>query len=328
MRFVHLALSVAICGTLVGQPAREAAASRFNFVAMGCVPYGRVENSRSCFLRLLREVDRIQPAFAVHLGDILGGNEKPADEVLRQRRDDFDSVNGALIYTPGDNEWTDSHSPGQGSFEPLERLEKIRALFFTEDSSRGRNPLRLDTQRHDPRFSKYAENARWTVSGVVFATVHVVGSSNNVRPSVPSAMEEWQDRDLADEAWIEQTFDVASKKGAPGIVLFFHADPFAADRGQAGVKRSYERFLKTVERGARDFARPVLLVHADEHRYRLDVGMRFELSATPLQNVTRLETFGDSNIHAVLVTVDPESPQVFLAGPLIVPGNPVPRLPK
>jgi hypothetical protein len=45
-------------------------------------------------------------------------------------------------------------------------------------------------------------------------------------------------------------------------------------------------------------------------------------------NVTRLETFGAENIHGVLVTVDPASRAVFAAGPLIVPGNPLPRLPR
>ena len=33
-------------------------------------------------------------------------------------------------------------------------------------------------------------------------------------------------------------------------------------------------------------------------------------------------------IHGVLVTVDPASRAVFAAGPLIVPGNPLPRLPR
>jgi hypothetical protein len=47
-----------------------------------------------------------------------------------------------------------------------------------------------------------------------------------------------------------------------------------------------------------------------------------------METVTRLETFGANDLHAVLVTVDPASPQVFLAGPLIVPSNPLPALPR
>jgi hypothetical protein len=45
-------------------------------------------------------------------------------------------------------------------------------------------------------------------------------------------------------------------------------------------------------------------------------------------NVTRLGVFGAGDIHAVQVTVDPTSKAVFLAGPLLVPGNPLPVLPR
>ena len=51
----------------------------------------------------------------------------------------------------------------------------------------------------------------------------------------------------------------------------------------------------------------MLLVHADEHRYRLDAGIRFAAEGERVPNVTRLETFGAENIHGVLVTVDPAS---------------------
>ena len=56
--------------------------------------------------------------------------------------------------------------------------------------------------------------------------------------------------------------------------------------------------------------------------------MRFQRDAEPLANVTRLETFGAGDIHAVQVVVDPASPQVFLAGPLLVPANALPVLPR
>ena len=70
----------------------------------------------------------------------------------------------------------------------------------------------------------------------------------------------------------------------------------------------------------------MLFAHADEHRFRLDYGMKFEASAEPVANVTRLETFGDENIHGSLVMVDPASAQVFLPAPLLVPGNGLPKL--
>lgn len=305
-----------------------AAAEPFKFAAVGCMPYARHPGSGPAFARVLAEINRHAPAFAVHLGDTIGSDEKATDTLLEQRRDDFNSLATALVYTPGDNEWTDTHQEKGGGYSPLERLAKIRALYFAEERSLGQKPLALVTQRRDPSHAQFVENARWSHGGVVFATVHVVGSQNNLQPKVPGAVEEFRARDAANEAWVRATFAEARARQAPGVALFFQANPFAADRGRPGYDAGFERFLRAVETEARAFGRPVLLVHADEHRYRLDVGMKFAADGPVAANVMRLETFGAANFHGVLVTVDPASIAVFSAGPLIVPGNAVPVLPR
>jgi hypothetical protein len=300
----------------------------FTFAAFGCVPYARHPGSEDAFRRLLAEVDRHQPAFAVHLGDTLGGDERATDAFYLRRRADFNRLATALVYTPGDNEWTDTHRPGAGGFDPLERLARLREVYFAEERSLGGRPLPLVTQRRDPAHARFVEHARWTLGGVVFATLHVVGSHNNHQPTVPGALAEWRERDAAVVAWIRATFAAATETAAPGVVLFFQADPFGSDRNRPGYDPGFENFLRALEAAARAFGRPVLLVHADEHRYRLDEGLRFTAEGERVPNVTRLETFGAENIHGVLVTVDPASRAVFAAGPLIVPGNPLPRLPR
>ena len=304
------------------------AAEPFTFAAIGCMPYARHAGSDAAFARVIAEINRHQPAFAVHLGDTLASDERCSDELLLRRRDDFNSFATALIYTPGDNEWTDTHSEKAGRYMPTERLAKIRELYFATERSLGRKPIPLVTQRRDPAHAKFVENARWNRGGVVFATVHVVGSSNNHQASVPGALEEWRGREAANDAWVRAAFAEARANQAPAVALFFQADPFGIDKNRPGYAPGFERFLKTVEAEARAFAKPVLLVHADEHRFRLDVGMKFEANSAPVPNVTRLETFGAQNFHGVLVSVDPESAAVFATGPLIVPGNPLPQLPR
>ena len=327
LRPARLAWVAALVLAVPGSPPLSAA-EPFTFAAVGCMPYARHEGGAAAFARVIAEINRQAPAFAVHLGDILGSDERCTDELLLRRREEFDSFASALVYTPGDNEWTDTHSEKAGRFDPLERLARIRTLFFAEERSRGRRPLPLVTQRRDPAYRTFVENARWTLGGVMFATVHVVGSQNNRQPAVPGAMEEWRERDAANAAWVTGVFAAAREGAAPGLVLFFQADPFAADRGKRGHDSGFELFLRTVETEARAFGRPVFLVHADEHRYRLEPAMRFTAEGEPVPNVTRLETFGAQNFHGVLVVVDPDSPQVFAAGPLIVPGNQLPQLPR
>ena len=85
---------------------------------------------------------------------------------------------------------------------------------------------------------------------------------------------------------------------------------------------------RRMEAEAVAWKKPVLLVNADEHRYRLEIGMPFEMGGEVRANVTRLATFGAGDIHAVKVTVDASSSQVFLCGPLLVPGNALPVLPR
>lgn len=317
-----------LLGALPGFAAAAAApaAERFSFVAMGCLPYE--PQHYTGYERLLAEINRHAPAFTVHCGDTKAGATPPTDAFLDQVRVWFDSLDGPLIYTPGDNEWTDVHTTQGGPHDPLVWLGKIRARYFSEERSLGRNPMPLVTQRRDPAFAKFVENARWSRGGVVFATVHVVGSNNNFQPNVPGAVEEFRERDAANIAWVKATFAEARSSRAVGVTLFFQAQPFAVAGGPAPDRSGFTAFLDAVEAEAKAFAKPVLLVHSDAHRYRNESGMRFRPGAEPVPNVSRIETFGAGDIHAVLVIVDPGAPQVFLAGPLRVPGNPLPVLPR
>ncbi|MGE3312859.1 MAG: hypothetical protein AB7O66_23060 [Limisphaerales bacterium] len=291
----------------------------FSFIAIGCMPYARLPDADANYGRVLDEIDRHAPVFAVHLGDILGGEELCTDELLARRLREFDSVATALVFTPGDNEWTDVHRTQK--HQPLERLARIREVFFAAESSRGARPIPLITQRRSPRHARFVENARWTHGRVVFVTLHVVGSGNNHQPAVPGALDEWRERDEANVAWLREGFAVARATEAAGVALFFQANPI---RGHPG----FRRFLETLAAESVAFGKPVLLVHADDHKYRLEPGFRPVEDGPPTPKLTLLGTFGASDFHGVQVTVDPSSEAVFLPGPLLVPGNPLPRLPR
>ncbi len=301
------------------QTAAPTRAERFTFVALGCMPYG--PDDYPSYERLLAEISRHHPAFTVHCGDTKAAATPMTEDFLPRVRDWFNSVAGAVIYTPGDNEWTDVHRHGQ---DPLVWLSHIRKLYFAEERSLGQQPIPLVTQRRDPAFAKFVENARWSRGNVLFATLHMVGSNNNCDPAKPVALEEFRERDAANVAWIKATFAEARATQAAAVALFFQAQPLGS--AAAGRESGFTQFRTTMDEEARVFARPVLLVHADEHRYRLETPIRVRLGAEPLANVTRLETFGAKDLHAVIVTVDANSPQVFLGGPLLVPGNALPVL--
>jgi len=59
-----------------------------------------------------------------HLGDIKNGSSTCSDEYFQRIKTDFDLFQDPLVYTIGDNEWTDCHRPNNGPYDPLERLAK------------------------------------------------------------------------------------------------------------------------------------------------------------------------------------------------------------
>ena len=95
---------------------------------------------------------------------------------------------GALVYTIGDNEWTDCHRAAAGGFNPRERLTKLREMFFaTPDKSLGQVPIAVESQsRAMPDFKTYCrECTRFEKNGVRFISVHVVGSNNGFEAQDP-----------------------------------------------------------------------------------------------------------------------------------------------
>lgn len=310
---------------LVGPSALRAQES-FTFVAIGCLPYSRVPDADLRADALRDEINRRGPAFTVHCGDINGGGELADNARYAKIREWFDTFEAPLLYTPGDNEWTDAHRPAIGGFEPTERLATLREYFFAQPESRGQQRLALETQASAEGYARFVENNRWTHQGVVFATVHVVGSRNNNQPSIPGAVAEYTERDAANIAWLRSTFAAAVASEAPAVVLFMQAQPFAWNRGREGFISGFEAFLRALEAECRAFNRPVLLVHADEHVYRFDAAIPIAQGEAPIPNLSRLSTFGDRDLHGVEVLVDPTVDRVFAPGPLIVPGQPRPGL--
>ncbi len=120
--------ALAMWGLTAG--AAAAAEKPFAFVALGDMPYGKPEKVYPPFRALIGQINALKPAFTIHVGDIKSGSTPCSDEMLRAQRDFMDSFIAPLIYTPGDNEWTDCHRKKAGRFDPLERLAFVRRTFF------------------------------------------------------------------------------------------------------------------------------------------------------------------------------------------------------
>ncbi len=194
-------------------------------VAIGDMPYRPKDIAP--FEALLGEINAIGPDVTIHVGDIKGGGSPCTDALFEEQRDYMDSVAGPLVYTPGDNEWTDYLRKSAGGYDPQERLSVLRKLFFSTDKSRGEKPMTVVRQADiDPDYPVLVENVRWQMNGVRFVTAHIVGSNNGLNSDVPGARDEYVARDAANGKWIRDSFAVARSEVAAAVVLAFQADPF------------------------------------------------------------------------------------------------------
>lgn len=277
----------------------------FSFVALGDLPYGSPDKAYGPYRNLIDRINTLDSDFSIHVGDFKSGSTLCSDEEFAQQHAHFQRFKGAVVYTPGDNEWTDCHRANNGSYDPLERLAVLRQRFYTPGRSLGQQPLALQNQSDVmPTHGRYVENQRWMHQGTLFATLHMVASNNNFETRDLAAVQEFFERDAANVAWIEATFEQARQRQASALVLAFQADVFETRTAWedfpawSGFRKSMADTLLPL---ARRWGKPVLVVHGDSHQFKID--QPFQLDKKPLTNVTRLIVPGASDVRAVKVTV-------------------------
>ena len=134
-------------------------AAPFSVSLIGDLPYTPVQEER--FLDLIESVNQSDVAFVIHDGDLKGGGTECSDEAIVERKQLFETFEKPFIYVLGDNEWTDCHREKAGSYDALERLEFVRALFTDGDRSMAVPAIELERQSQMPEFSTYRENVLW-----------------------------------------------------------------------------------------------------------------------------------------------------------------------
>ena len=272
----------------------------FRFLATGDLPYSQDQDAK--YRRLLKQSEQEDFTFLMHVGDFKSQNMPCSDDEFIKIRDLFLAYSKPVVYTPGDNEWTDCHGVGA---DPIERLDKLRELFFKDPKTLRLDRLNVVPQSHNPKFATYVENYRFSRAGVAFVVAHVVGSGNNFRPDSPPSMKEFRERNAANIAFLNESFAEAIANDVPGVVVVIHANPDF----EKGVGEGFKDFLSVMRKFLSEYHKPVVCIHGDTHYYRVDKPLK-EAAATYL-NFTRMEVFGSPNVAGVVVSVDPRDPQVF-----------------
>ena len=292
----------------------------FKFVALGDMPYSLPQDLRR-FENLITEINRLKPSFSIFIGDTKSGSSPCSDEHNQIIKSYFSSFKTPLVYSLGDNEWTDCHRILAGAYDPLERLEALRTVFFSSNQSLGKNPIRLQRQADlDPRYSKYVENAYWIKNNFLFVSIHIPGSNNN-NEGTESAIKEYQDRNQANLAWIDQAFNLATQRNLNGIIFAYQADMFYKPSQLTSSDSGYRDTLESLISKSEIFNKPVLLIHGDTHRLKIDQPLHRKNQKKVLENVLRLQVMGADQVQAVEVQVNPAQEQPFSFRPIILKEN-------
>ncbi len=232
-------------------------------------------------------IDRMnaeQLAFVVHVGDITSGTGPCDDEWPEARKTQFARIRHPFVLLPGDNEWTDCHRSG---FDPLERLEKWRALFCFQYGN-----FKLERQ------TGHCENVRWEAGSVVFVGLNIPGSNNNLADNPL----EHGERMRSVFAWLDEAEALARKRD--GLVVLMHANPFVTRRigadGYAAVRERLRRLGQAMPG-------KVLLVHGDTHQYRDD---------EPLAGLRRVEVYGSPHIRWAKARIERTGARLFQVEPM------------
>lgn len=279
--------------------------SATTFAVIGDVPYGAAQ-----IAAFPGWVDRInaQPGLdlAFHVGDIKTGSSLCTDDYNAMIREQFDRFEMPLLYTPGDNEWTDCHRTAAGSYNPLERLDALRATFYETPGLTLGAPIEVTSQAA----VGFPENQSLRSRGVEMATIHVVGSNNDRAPWTGLGLTEPTAEQLAEETermsaaieLVEDTFARARQTNARAVAIFQQADMFDPSYQPTWDVSAFQPLVQTLIDEASGYDGEVYLFDGDSHVYNVDrpvaAGSRW-LGIHGVQgsadNLTRVTVDGEAN---------------------------------
>ena len=138
-------------------PLALSAQAPFDVALIGDMPYGTAAEPK--FERVIADINRTNVEFTGHVGDTKNGSSRCDDSHYAKTLAWFNSFEKPLLYSVGDNEWTDCMRVSNGRYDPLERLALVRRTFFSTNLTQGKRPIRVQRQSEDPQYPLYSENS-------------------------------------------------------------------------------------------------------------------------------------------------------------------------
>ena len=205
----------------------------------------------------LAESDADSLAF-VAVDGLKRADEPCGDALYNQRFNLLAGAKNGVILVPAGSDWSDCRNPS-GKQDGLERLARLRELFYPDEFSLGASKIPLIRQSITPKFRLYAENTRWEVGSVLFTSLNLPAANNRYRTEA-GRNSEFEDRAVATRDWLRRSFASARFKNMAGIVLICDGDPLA--KPAKGVQHDgFAEVRQQLLQLAAKFPGRVLVVH-------------------------------------------------------------------
>ena len=308
MRCLFLVLSGLVAGCQI---------QNTQFALIGDNPYQDYNFPK--YERMIDDINSRNLDWVVHVGDMKDGGSDCADENLQAIHRINQRFELPFLVTPGDNDWFDCARESAGGYDRRERLARLREIFYSNDPG-----LEVMRQADSGLRSGYVENLLWVKDEVVYGTVHMVGITGE-----EGGIDIHNEVMAAGVEWLEEIFAKARHVGAKGIFLATQADlyPLTAEPNLVRavcprcpwVRPYYETFHQALLQNLRSFDNPVVLAVGDTHIFRVDKPLYDNKKL--VEHFTRVETFGEDQVHWVRVLVDKGSREVFSFHQEIIPEN-------
>ncbi len=255
----------------------------------------------------LKAIDDKPDAFAVVTG-IKGTTEPCSDKLYQQRRALVDDAKRPVMVLPAGSDWTECRNSA-GRSNAIERLNRIRELFYGEPAALGGGKLAVTRLSMSPRFRSYAENAHWSVGKVLYATLNLPANNNHYLLEA-GRNSEYEDRLVANRFWLNRLFAIARRDKLEAVVLFSEGDLKALSQ-PTGLRALLQRAVPANDGFAETRRQVMVLAQKFPGKVLLVDTARLAKGVKPAiewrGNVGHLST----GAGAVEVAVEPGSKKIF-----------------
>lgn len=252
----HRLLHAVLCAALLaGHPVLAANRSSFSF---GVIFTGGHSIGDPALPAVIEESNADNFAFVVTSG-IKSADEPCTDDLYEERKQVLDNAQHGVIVSLAASDWAECKDE-DGKPAAVGRLNRLRELLFVDGFSAGAARIPVIRQSNAVKFRSYAENMRWQIGDVMFATINLPANNNDYVPAA-GRNSEFEDRLVADRDWLHHLFILALQKKVSSIVLFCDGNPLSSPSSRRGTRDGFAEIRRHIGSLSVKFPGRILIVH-------------------------------------------------------------------